>query len=110
MRDAERLRAVQRRLRETHRKLHDLQGESIASLRDTLDADRRTIGSTRDALAAATRMIDATREAVVAAQHSVDLTRKTLDIVSEAHDAMTVLYESDDELEEIATEGDGDTP
>jgi hypothetical protein len=53
MKDPERLRAVQRKLRETHRELHDLQGESIAGLRDTLDADRRTIGSTRDALAAA---------------------------------------------------------
>ena len=34
----------------------------------------------------------------------------TLEIVSEAHDAMTVLYESDDELDEIATEGNTDTP
>jgi hypothetical protein len=51
-------------------------------------------------------MLDATREAVLAAQQSVDLTRKTLDIVSQAHDAMTVLYESDNELEDLATGGD----
>jgi hypothetical protein len=110
MKDPERLRAVQRKLRETHYKRHHLQGESIANLRETLDADRRTIGSTRDALAAATRMIDATRDAVLAAQQSIDLTRKTLDIVSEAHDAMTILYKADDELEDVVSGGDGDTP
>ena len=38
----ERLRAVQRRLRETHRKLFDLQGEAIAGLRDALNAVSRT--------------------------------------------------------------------
>ena len=39
----ERLRAVQRRLRETHhRKLFDLQGEAIAGLREALNAVSRT--------------------------------------------------------------------
>jgi hypothetical protein len=38
----ERLREVQRRLRETHRKLFDLQGEAIAGLRDALNAVSRT--------------------------------------------------------------------
>jgi hypothetical protein len=107
MKDPERLRAVQRRLRETHRKMHDLQGASIASLRETLDADRRTIGSTRDALAAATRMLDSTREAVLAAQQSIDLTRKTLEIVSQAHDAMAVPYEADNDLEDLTDANPG---
>jgi hypothetical protein len=38
----ERLRAVQRRLRETHRKSFDLQGEAIAGLREALNAVSRT--------------------------------------------------------------------
>lgn len=110
MKDPARLRAVQRTLRETHRKLHDLQGASIASLRDTVDADRVMMAANQDALAAATRMITSTREALISAQRALETTGKTLEIVSEAHDAMTVLYESDDELEEIATEGNSDTP
>jgi hypothetical protein len=110
MNNPERLRAVQRKLRESHRKLHDLQGESIASLRDTLDADRAVIAASQDALAAATRMIASTREAMLAAQRGLETTRKTLEIVSEAHDAMTVLYESDNDLEDIATDDNSDTP
>ena len=108
MRDPERLRAVQRKLRETHRKLHDVQGDSIASLRDTLEANRLMMAANQDALAGATRMIASTREALIAAQRALESTTKTLEIVSDAHDAMTVLYESDNELEEIAT--DHDTP
>jgi len=38
----ERLRAVQRRLREPHRKLFDLQGGAIAGLREALNAVSRT--------------------------------------------------------------------
>jgi hypothetical protein len=38
----QRLRAVQRRMRESHRKLFDVQGESIAALREALDAISRT--------------------------------------------------------------------
>jgi len=38
----ERRRAVQLRLRETHRKLFDLQGEAIAGLREALNAVSRT--------------------------------------------------------------------
>ena len=106
MRDPERLRTVQRRLRETRRKLFELQGESIAGLRETL-ADRHTIDSTQDALAAATRLIASTREALLSAQRAVEVTRKTLDIVSQAHDAMAVLYETDNDLEDLADNPDG---
>ena len=38
----ERRRQVQLRLRETHRKMFDLQGEAIAGLRQALDAVSRT--------------------------------------------------------------------
>jgi hypothetical protein len=38
----ERVRAVHRRLRETHRKLFDLQGEAIVGLREALNAVSRT--------------------------------------------------------------------
>jgi hypothetical protein len=38
----QRRRVVQQRLRETHRKLFDLQGEAIAGLRDALNAVSRT--------------------------------------------------------------------
>jgi hypothetical protein len=40
--EATRLRAVQRRLRETHQKLFDLQGEAIDGLREVLSAVSRT--------------------------------------------------------------------
>ena len=38
----ERRRAVQQRLRETHRKVFDLQGDAIAGLREALNAVSRT--------------------------------------------------------------------
>lgn len=38
----QRRRVVQQRLRETHRKLFDLQGEAIAGLREALQAVSRT--------------------------------------------------------------------
>ena len=38
----DRLRAVHRRIREAHRKLFDLQGESIAGLREALNAIAQT--------------------------------------------------------------------
>jgi hypothetical protein len=56
----ERLRRVQRRLRETHRKMFDLQGEAIAGLRVALEA------------------------------------------VSRTHDEMMVLFDSDNQLEDLA--------
>jgi hypothetical protein len=56
----ERLRRVQRCLRETHRTMFDLQGEAIAGLRVAIDA------------------------------------------VSRTHDEMMVLFESDDQLEDLA--------
>ena len=107
MRDPQRLRAVQRTLRETHRKLHDLQGASIASLRETLEANRLMLAANQDALAGATRLIASTREAFLGAQRALESTTKTVAIVSEAHDAMTVLYESDDELDDITHEESG---
>lgn len=58
----ERRRAVQQRLRETHRKLFDLQGEAIAGLRDALNA------------------------------------------VSRTHDEMMVLFEADNELDDLSNE------
>ena len=36
--NAKRLRAVQRRMRETHRKMFDLQGNAIVALREALNA------------------------------------------------------------------------
>ena len=104
MRDPERLRAVQQALREMHRKLFELKSAEIVSLRETLDAEGRTVDATRDALFGATRLIESAREAVLAAEHTVAVTRKTLDIVSEAHDAMAVLYETDNALEDFIDE------
>ncbi len=60
----ERLREVQRRQRETHQKLFDLQGQMIASLREVLDAVTRT------------------------------------------QDEMSVLFRADNDLEDIASQGD----
>jgi hypothetical protein len=58
----ERRRAAQQRLRDTHRKLFDLQGEAIAGLRESLNA------------------------------------------VSRTHDEMMVLFEVDNELEDLSNE------
>jgi hypothetical protein len=58
----ERRRAVQQRLRRTHRKLFDLQGEAITGLRDALNA------------------------------------------VSHTHDEMMVLFEADNEREDLSNE------
>ena len=107
MRDPERLRVVQQALREMHRKLFELKSAEIVSLRETLDAEGRTVDASRDALVGATRLIESTREAVLAAEHTVAVTRKTLDIVSRAHDAMAVLYETDNDLEDVADNPDG---
>ena len=40
----------------------------------------------------------AARLAFVEATHAVAAARQTLDLVSEAHDAMAILYEADNEL------------
>lgn len=58
----ERRREVQQRLRETHRKLFDLQGEAINGLRESLNA------------------------------------------VSRTHDEMMVLFEADNELEDLSND------
>lgn len=47
MTDRQRLRAIQMRLRETHRRLFDLQGEAIAGLREALNA----VSATHDEMA-----------------------------------------------------------
>jgi len=60
----ERLREVQRRQRETHQRLFDLQGQTIAGLREVLDAVTRT------------------------------------------QDEMSVLFRADNDLDDIANQGD----
>ena len=99
MRNPDRLRAVQQVLRESHRKLFALQTQSIASLQEALDAEALTIEATRDVFLAA-------RVASIEATHAVAAARKTLEIVSEAHDAMAVLYQADNELEDLASNND----
>ena len=47
MTDRQKLRAIQMRLRETHRRLFDLQGQAIAGLREALDA----VSATHDEMA-----------------------------------------------------------
>ena len=94
MRDPERLRAVKQKLRETHQKLFDLKSAEIVSLREALDAETRTVDASRDVFMAA-------RLAFVEATHAVAGARQTLDLVSEAHDAMAILYEADNELEDL---------
>ncbi len=48
MTEAEKLRAIHRRLRESHRRIFDLQGDAIAALREALTA----VGQTHDEMMA----------------------------------------------------------
>ena len=47
MTDRQKLRAIQLRLRETHRRMFDLQGQAISGLREALDA----VSATHDEMA-----------------------------------------------------------
>jgi hypothetical protein len=100
MRDPERLRAVQAVLREKHEKLFALRSAEVVSLRETPDAEGAAVEATRD-------VFDSARIAFVQATIALQAARATLDIVSEAHDALAEIYEADRELEDII---DTDTP
>ena len=55
-----RLRAVQRRMRQTHRKLFDLQGDAIVSLREALNA----VSATHDEMLALFQEVNDLEDAI----------------------------------------------
>ena len=113
----DRLRIAQATLSDTHRKLHNLQSETMIELRHTVTAMRGGLGATRDSIRATREVIEAAMRASESAERAADraevalkATTKTLELVNEAHDAMIALYEQDGALEAAINGEDTDTP
>jgi hypothetical protein len=109
MHNPERLKLAQAKLSDTHRKLHDVQTETMVELRHTVSSlqlgqrgIKDSVRATRDIIDAAIRASESAEAASDRTERAIKTLVKTLELVNDAHDAMITLYEADSELEEIA--------